>query len=260
MPAAHAALLELFIDHAKLPRAEFQAKREGTDICGDEVSLAQAQLVDGIMYIPIGGPMGRGLGKFEKGAGAIDMQDVMDEIYAFEHDPNARGAILDIDSPGGTFSGTPELAAAVMRARDAGKPVMAFTNGMMCSAAYWVGCAATAVWATPSADVGSIGVYSYLVDRSKQFEAAGLRPEVISSGQFKGMMAPGVPLTKEHRAHLQERIFEMAEMFYEHVESMRGSSVNRADMQGQVFKARGAAERGLIDGVVSDISEVAAML
>src|SRR5262245_66484163 len=80
-PTAHAVLLKLFEEHRTLPQAEFHAKREGTTASGAEVDLPQAEIKDGIMHIPITGPIGSGLGKFEKGAGAVDVGDITDELY-----------------------------------------------------------------------------------------------------------------------------------------------------------------------------------
>ena len=69
-PASHASLVRLFDEHRGLSAEEFQARREGVDLCGEEVELEQMEIIDGIAHIPIGGPIGKDLGKFEKGAGA----------------------------------------------------------------------------------------------------------------------------------------------------------------------------------------------
>jgi ClpP class serine protease len=103
---------------------------------------------------------------------------------------------LDIDSPGGTVAGTPELAAAVS-ALDQKKPVYAFSSGLMASAAYWIASQARAIYATPSAQVGSIGVVQAVVDRSAAINAAGIKVEVFSVGKYKAMGAPGTPLTDD---------------------------------------------------------------
>ncbi len=254
-PTAHASLLKLFEDHAALSRDEFKAAREGVDWCGEAVEVEQAGLVDGIYYIPLGGPIGRGLGKFEIGAGCVDVGDVMDELDAFEEDINARACILDIDSPGGMFSGTPELANRIMACE---KPTASFMN-MGASAAFWLAIACDYAFAAPSGDIGSIGVYSYFLDRSKQFADAGVKPVLVSSGKFKGAGAPGIPLSKDQLQNMQDRVNEMADMFYQHVEARRPEA-KREDMQGQTFKSSSAVAKGLIDGVVNGVWEVAALL
>lgn len=255
-PAAHASLFKLFEEHRAMDAEEFKAAREGVDMCGEEVELEQMEVIDGIAHIPIGGPIGKGLGKFEKGAGAVDVDDVMDEIQEAEEDPNVRAIILDIDSPGGMVSGTPELADRVAACE---KPIYAFTAGMMCSAAYWIACASDMVFATKSADVGSIGVYVPYLDQSKRYENAGLKVDVISSGKYKGAGVPGTSLNKDQREFMQDRVNDIAEMFYSHVEANRPDS-SREDMQGQVFKGEMAFAKGLIDQVVGDKEQVIDLL
>jgi ClpP class serine protease len=71
-------------------------------------------------------------------------------------DADVASIVLDIDSPGGTVSGTPEAAAAVRDAA-AQKPVIAIANTLAASAAYWIGSQASEFVMAPSADVGSIG-------------------------------------------------------------------------------------------------------
>lgn len=253
-PMAHSALLKLFQDHISLENAEFRASREGVDWCGKAVEVEQAGNVDGVFYIPVGGPIGRGLSKFEIGAGCVDVENIMDELDQFEEDNNARVAVFDIDSPGGMFSGTPELGNRIMRCQ---KPTASFMH-QGCSAAFWLATSCDYSFAAPSGDVGNVGVYTYLLDRSKQFADAGIKPILISSGPYKGAGAPGIPLTKEQLGHLQSRVNEMAEMFYQHVESRRPEA-KREDMQGQVFKPSSAVAKGLIDGIADSVTEVAAL-
>lgn len=255
-PAAHASLLKLFEEHRGLSAEEFRAKREGVDLCGEEVELDQMEIIDGIAHIPIGGPIGRGLGKFEKGAGAVDVEDVMDELDQAEEDPLVYAAILDIDSPGGMVSGTPELADRISAFA---KPIYAFSAGLMCSAAYWIACSADAIFATKSADIGSIGVFAPFLDQSERMKMAGLKMEVISSGKYKGAGFPGTSLNKDQRQHMQERINETARMFYDHVQAHCPDAALE-DMQGQAFKAQTAADKGLIDQVVENKDEVVDLL
>ena len=86
------------------------------------------------------------------------------------------------------------------------------------------------------------------------YKQAGIKVQVFSSGKYKGMGVPGTSLTAEQKQYMQDRIDEMAEVFYQHVESCRPDA-QREDMQGQVFKAAGALDRGLIDYVVADLDE-----
>ena len=247
-PAAHASLVRLFEEHRTLEAAEFKAKREGLDWCGNEVELDQMEITEeGTAIIPIGGPIGVKLGKFEKGAGAVDSADVIEELDAAEENANVTDILLDIDSPGGMVNGTPELADRILAVE---KPIYAFTSGMMCSAAYWVGCAADFVFATRSADIGSIGVYCPILDSSEQMKTRGLKVEVIASDPLKGIGVPGTSLSDAQRTFLKEHVDAIAQMFKEHVYQMRGGALDSLDMQGQSFLAEMAIKKQLIDEIV----------
>src|SRR5690606_27173335 len=80
-------------------------------------------------------------------------------------DPNVRAIALRISSPGGHVHGTPELAAEV-KAAAATKPVHAFAEDIMASAAYWVASQARSISVNPTGEVGSIGVFGVVEDTS----------------------------------------------------------------------------------------------
>src|SRR5437879_1531753 len=84
-PPAVESYLQMFQEHATLSREGFDAKREPEQFCGE--TLPQAEIQDGIMYLPIGGPIGKGLGAFEKGVGCVDCSDICDELQQMEDDP-----------------------------------------------------------------------------------------------------------------------------------------------------------------------------
>lgn len=251
MPAAHASLLRLFEEH----REGGKIAREGTDMCGDKADIAQAEMIDGIYHIPVNGPIGRGLGKFEKGAGAVDVADLSDEIVTAEEDPMCRGIIFHYDTPGGMYSGTPEIGNLIQRCD---KMTAAYIPGMCCSGGYWQAASCDVICATVSADIANVGVYSYSLDRSAQYAAAGIKPVLVTSGDFKGMGAPGIPLNKAQLQHLQDRVDEMAQSFYAHVQSCR-PDVQMEDMRGQAFKSQSALAKGFIDLIVPDLDAVTAL-
>lgn len=254
-PAAHSSLVRLFNEHRSLPKAEFQLKREGVDFCGNEVDLEQMEVINGIAHIPIGGPIGYKLGKFEKGAGAVDSQDIMDELDEAEDDDRVQGILLDIDSPGGMVTGTPECADRILRCN---KPVFAFTAGGMCSAAYWLGVSADRVFATRSSTVGCIGVYVPFIDSSKAMEQKGYKADVIASGKYKGLGYPGTSLSQDQRDFMQGRVDEIAAMFYTHIQSCM-PDVDISDMQGQFYTGETALGKGMIHELVSCKDDVLAM-
>ena len=147
------------------------------------------------------------------------------------------------------MDGVLEAAAAVAGAARA-KPVLAYADGMMCSAAYWIGAQAAAVYATQSAEIGSVGVYAAHLDQTRAAELAGLHVEVFRSGAHKGDGIPGTPLSDAARALIQARVDETAAAFRAAVVAAR-PCVPPAAMDGRTFAPRAAVELGLVDDVTS---------
>jgi signal peptide peptidase SppA len=161
--------------------------------------------------------------------------------------------LLDIDSPGGTVEGVPELAERVFAARDV-KPVVAIANGMMASAAYWIGAAAGEVVVTPSSVVGSIGVYTIHVDITKWLEQEGEKVTTMSFGKYKTELAPWIEITEEAQAFLQQQVDEIGVWFVRDVARFRGdtaANVQGGYGEGRVLSAGAALQAGLVNRIAT---------
>lgn len=253
-PGAHASIVALV--ESRILNPEPKSEREGTDYCGEKVELEQMEVINGIAHIPIGGVVGIKLSSFEKGAGAVDLRDVMAELKEAEERKDVRGIILDMDSPGGMVSGTPELAEKISQVE---KPIFAFTDGLMCSAAYWIASATDRIFATSSAEIGSIGVYIPWVDSSERYEQEGYKVKLFKAGKYKGMGYPGTSLTKDQEKLLQDRVDSIANDFYAQVRGARGT-VDDETMQGQTFSGKQSLANNLIDEIVQSKDEIASQI
>ncbi len=211
------------------------------------------QVEDGIGTVAIEGPILRKPDIFARiFLGATDSEEIGTAIREATGRDDIRAVFLDIDSPGGTVAGTPELAAAVSALNDR-KPVYAFSSGLMCSAAYWIASQARAIYATPSARVGSIGVVQAVIDDSARLHAAGIRVEVFAVGKYKAMGAPGTPLNEDQRELIRGNLAETAADFHAAVLS-KGRKVPAEAMEGQTFSGR-QAQRFNLAGMVPDRAE-----
>lgn len=206
----------------------------------------------GVAVIPLAGIMARNPGFIEQACmGVTNSLAVARLVEQAADDPEVCAIVLDVDSPGGTVNGTLELAQAVIRA-DRAKPVVAYTGGDMCSAAYWVASAARKVVAVATATVGSIGVATVHYDRSASDAAKGVARSMISAGSYKRIASDEKPLTEEGRAYLQAQVDRLYATFVEAVAEHRKVDVatvlsNMAD--GRVFIGRQALAAGLVDAL-----------
>lgn len=161
--------------------------------------------------------------------------------------------LLDIDSPGGSVRGVPELADKIFSGRGI-KPIIAQANSMAASAAYWIGTAADELVITPSGDVGSIGVLSMHTDQSKMDETIGVKRTLITAGKKKAEGNPYAPLDDDAREEIQRRVDAYYEQFVGAVARGRGVSRKKVESdfgQGRMFGAKEAVELGMADRVAT---------
>lgn len=205
--------------------------------------------VGNVAVIPIFGALAQRPDHWEMAYGLVEdtnsIRSLVDQAAASDE---AGGILLNFDSPGGFYTGGPELADAIKSAGKK-KPVMAWTGGTMASLAYLAASQATAITASRSAQVGSIGVYMTLWDVSKLFENAGVKVELFKNaeGTIKAAGLPGTSLTDQQRQHFQDRAQALFGEFRKTVLSTR--DVPDSAMQGQTFSGAEAKKVGLVDGV-----------
>jgi len=123
---------------------------------GEEEDAAPYTVHDGVALLEIVGPMTKYGSSFAP-LGA--MLQTRRNLRAALADPKVRAAVLRIDSPGGTTTGTDDLAAEVLTANQK-KPIVAYGEDLMASAAYYVASQAEEIVATKATEIGSIGVFT----------------------------------------------------------------------------------------------------
>jgi len=182
-------------------------------------------------------------------SGAKTTLDYREEIQAALDDPNIKGIVLDIDSNGGTVDGTKELTDFIYESRGS-KPIIAYANGSMNSAAYWIGSAADKIVAYDTAKVGSIGVVMAHYDYSEMLKEQGIAIKYLYAGKYKVAGNSTEPLSKEGEEYLQGSIDYYYSMFVDSVAQYRAKDPNfvlTKQAEGRVFIGKQALDVELID-------------
>jgi signal peptide peptidase SppA len=203
--------------------------------------------------IPIIGLVGHRIGMLEKTCGVVDVRDIRNNVKAALDNPLVETIVFDVNSPGGTVTGVPELASYIAEAAKK-KKCVAFTDTLMASAAYYLMAGVDEIIATPSADIGSVGVYQALLDVSQLYEDMGVKVELFKDGEYKAMGIEGIPLTDKQRELLQSEVNKISVMFKGFVKQYR--KVSDETLQGQTFMGFDAAKNGLVDGIINDSDEL----
>lgn len=186
--------------------------------------------------------------------GGTSTERLVSQLNAAAADDRVGAIVLKIMSPGGLVWGTAEAGDAVFDARSR-KPVVAVADKYAFSAAHWIATQASAFYATPSAQVGSVGVRGGHVDMSEFYEGKlGIKHTLIASDAKKVAGHPYAPLSDDDREEMQAEIDEMNQAFVAAIARGRGlkaSDVPALHGTGQVFSAQRAAKAGIIDGVMT---------
>lgn len=190
--------------------------------------------------------------------GYISPQRKAAVIRALSLDPSVSEILLDWFSPGGTASGTEELAVAV---RDAAalKPVTSIANDLMCSAAYWAGSQASRVVLTRTACVGSIGVITSHADYSKYLEEMGIDLETYRTGDRKALGQMTDPNDDAMRSDTMEELGALLGVFLADVAPKRGLTVAQLSEvagSGRTWTGQQAVDAGLADGISTLEAEI----
>lgn len=206
---------------------------------------------DGVAILPIAGTISKQttwMTRFFGGVGLDKLQIMLAEAL---EDPAVGSILLNIDSPGGTIAGVETFTEAVYSARGQ-KPIVAYSGGSMCSAAYWIGSAADQVIVEKTANVGSIGVLLVHSDYSGMDKQDGIKRTIMTAGKYKAIGNNAEPLSKEAKGVLQERLDYIYTLFVDTVAQNRGVGAETVlnDMaDGRVFIGQQAKDAGLVDEI-----------
>jgi protease-4 len=181
--------------------------------------------------------------------GAPGTQSMMAMIDAANASPNIDAIVLEIDSPGGAVDGTAQLANKI---KSSSKPVVAYVNGMMASAAMWFGSAASYRVASSVTDmIGSIGTMASWRDTSKMQKAAGVRIHEVyatrstdKNNEFRAANAD----EPDYQPMIDNILDPTNEQF---IAAVKGNikNVNEEVFTGAIYLADKAKEMGLINQI-----------
>lgn len=214
----------------------------------------QVEVRGSVALLPVRGIIGKHLSTLSMMCGGVDGALVAKQARNIAADPAITHAVVYIDSPGGSCLGAAETAEAIEAMAAAGKKTIGFTDRQAASCGYYYLCACDTVFASRSAIVGSVSVFSAYLDESRAFEMEGLEVRMFRSGEVKGMGTRGKPWTDAEKAFAQQMVDQYAAQFKGFVQRRR-PGVTEADMQGQYWPAE-FAPAAFVDGMPEDLDEV----
>lgn len=201
-----------------------------------------------LALLPVQGAIMPGEGGLSPMGRAAGSDPIVRALKNLEKAPGIDAVMLLIESPGGSALASELILEATSRL-DAKKPVLAYVDGLCASGGYMVAMGAREFWSSPTAVVGSIGVFAGKFDMSRMLERLGIHRELLTHGRNAGLYGTSRGLTESERAAMEREVEETYQAFLEIVAKGRKRGVEEihAHGEGRIFTGRAALEAGLVD-------------
>ena len=162
----------------------------------------------------------------------------------------AAAVIVEIDSPGGTTSGSERVYAALRRL-SAKTPTVAVVRGLAASGAYIAAIGTDHIVAQTTSLVGSIGVLFQFPNVSGALDKIGVKMETIKSSPLKASPNGFEPTSPEAKAAIDALVVDSYAWFKALVKDRRKMDDQQlaAVDDGRVFTGRQGLDLHLVDAI-----------
>mgnify|MGYP001320382619 FL=1 len=179
----------------------------------------------------------------------MDSQNIVRQLSNYRHNPNVRGIVLRIDSPGGAVAPAQEIYSEIMKLRADHKTVYASMGTVAASGGYYIACAADYVLANPGTLTGSIAAVMAFSNIEELTDKIGIKPIIIKSGKYKDVGSPLRGMKPEERKLLQSVVDDVHQQFVQAVAKGRGLPVSEVNeiADGRIMTGQQALTLKLVD-------------
>jgi protease IV len=196
------------------------------------------------------GPIRRGRsGRGPLSGGAMGSDTISAALRAAAADDAARAIVLRVNSPGGSYVASDTIWREVVRARNAGKPVVVSMGDVAASGGYFISMAADAIVAQPGTVTGSIGVLSGKPVLSQLLGRAGVTTDSVAEGAHSEMFKTTRPFSEDEWALVNDWLDHIYTDFTGKVAEGRRMSADQVHelARGRVWTGADALANGLVD-------------
>lgn len=171
-------------------------------------------------------------------------------------DPQTRGVIVRINSPGGSPVQAGIVYDEIRRLRKLHPqvPVYAVAGDLCASGGYYIAAAADRIYANQASMVGSIGVRFGGFGFVQAMKDLGVERRLITAGKNKAMLDPFQPEDPEQVAHVQKMVDRIHQQFIQAVREGRGERLGDPGPElfsGLIWTGEQAIDKGLVDGLAT---------
>lgn len=176
---------------------------------------------------------------------------VVEELKKAKEDPQIKGVILNVNSPGGSVYASERIANEIKALKEAQKPVYTVMREMAASGGYYISAPTDRIYASNETWTGSIGVIIQSYSLQGLFEKYGIKEQNITTGKMKDAGSQGRDMSKEEKEYFQGLVDSAFDRFVKIVSEGRGISERevRKLADGRVYDGSQALANGLVDKI-----------
>jgi protease-4 len=180
------------------------------------------------------------------------VQEVVSHLRKAAQDREIRAVVLQINSPGGSVTGSDILYHEILRFKEERKiPVVAAMLDVAASGGYYIALPADHIVAHPTTVTGSVGVIFIRPKVTSLMEKIGVAVEVSKSGGNKDIGSPFRPTTPEEEKMLTAMTDQLGKRFVDLVALHRKANPEELAVvsSARVFLADQALKLNLVDSI-----------
>lgn len=177
-----------------------------------------------------------------------DVRPHLDWLAELSGNPDVKGLLVRVDSPGGSAAASQELYEAVA-ALGRRMPVAVSMGSVAASGGLMVSMAGKRIFANAATVTGSIGVRMDIPQIRQLMDKIGVGQETLTTGPYKDAGSMLRPLTREEREYFEGLLKDMHDIFVGIIAEARNMPQARVRelATGKVFTGREALRLGLVD-------------
>ncbi|MDE3735877.1 signal peptide peptidase SppA [Metapseudomonas resinovorans] len=186
---------------------------------------------------------------------AASADNIVTGLRAAFEDPNTRGVVLRINSPGGSPVQSGYVYDEIRRLREEHKDIKVYAviSDLGASGAYYIASAADEIYADKASLVGSIGVTAASFGFVDAMAKLGVERRVYTSGEHKAFLDPFQPQKPEETEFWQGVLSTTHQQFIESVKKGRGDRL-KVDTHPELFSGLvWTGEQALVLGLVDKL-------
>ncbi|MGA2354918.1 MAG: signal peptide peptidase SppA [Terriglobales bacterium] len=184
-----------------------------------------------------------------RGNQSMGSDTVAGAIRAAVEDKDVKAILFRVDSPGGSYVASDTIWREVVRARQAGKPVIVSMGNLAGSGGYFVAMAADKIVAEPGTITASIGVLGGKMLTSGLWDKVGLSWDDVHQGENATMFTGTQDYTPAEWARFQAWLDRVYLDFTSKVADGRKLSKDKVleIAKGRIWSGQDAKNLGLVD-------------